>query len=87
MKKYLIVNRGSASEKYAIYTAEKCLAFLHLEEAATDRAYVGTLYLNGKQEEKCVTKKLQKSSKIFLKQTMRSGLKKYCQSLKKQRRR
>jgi len=30
-KKYLIVNTGSASKKYALYEGEKQLAFLHLE--------------------------------------------------------
>jgi acetate kinase len=57
--KYLIVNRGSASEKYAIYTKEKCLAFLHIEKAENDKCdYVSTLFLEGdKKEEKCVTKK------------------------------
>jgi acetate kinase len=58
-KKYLIVNRGSASEKYAVYTKEKRLAFLHIEKAENDKCdYVSTLFLDGnKKEEKCVTKK------------------------------
>jgi acetate kinase len=57
-KKYLIVNRGSASEKYAIYTKEKRLAFLHIEKAENDKCdYVSTLFINETKEEKCVTKK------------------------------
>jgi len=52
-KKYLIVNRGSASEKYAIYTKEKCLGFWHLERAE----YVGTLYFDDQKEVKTLTKK------------------------------
>ena len=43
-KKYLIVNRGSASEKYAVYTKDKCLGFLHLEKSETECDYVSTLY-------------------------------------------
>ena len=57
-KKYLVVNRGSASEKYAIYTKEKCLGFLHIEKAEKDNCdYVSTLYVGDLKEEKCVTKK------------------------------
>jgi len=57
VKKYLVVNRGSASEKYAIYTKEKCLGFLHLEELETGGEYLSTLYLGGQKEIKSVTKK------------------------------
>jgi acetate kinase len=56
-KKYLIVNRGSASEKYAIYTKEKCLGFLHLEKSETECDYVSTLYFGERKVENCVTKK------------------------------
>lgn len=56
-KKYLVVNRGSASEKYAIYNAEKCLGFLHIEKSETECDYVSTLYIDDKKEAKCVTKK------------------------------
>lgn len=55
--KYLIVNRGSASEKYAIYTAEKCLGFWHLEKSETGTDYVGTLYIGEQKEVKTLTKK------------------------------
>jgi len=57
VKKYLVVNRGSASEKYAIYTKEKCLGFLHLEELETGGEYLSTLYLGEQKEIKSVTKK------------------------------
>ncbi len=56
-KKYLIVNRGSASEKYAIYTKEKCLGFLHMEKLEIGDGYLGTLYIDGIKEEKSITKK------------------------------
>lgn len=56
-KKYLVVNRGSASEKYAIYTKDKCLAFLHLEKSETECDYVSTVYIDSEKEAKCVTKK------------------------------
>ena len=46
MAKILVVNRGSASEKYAVYDKEKCLAYLHLEKAENKKCdYVSTLYL------------------------------------------
>jgi acetate kinase len=61
-KKYLIVNSGSASEKYAIYAKEKCLAFLHLEKPETGCDYISTLYIDGKKEEKCITEKEFKDS-------------------------
>lgn len=49
--KYLIVNRGSASEKYAVYTEEKCLAFLHIEKAENDKCdYVSTLFITKSSE-------------------------------------
>ncbi|MGB8815749.1 MAG: acetate/propionate family kinase [Minisyncoccia bacterium] len=57
MKKYLIVNRGSASEKYAIYTKEKSLAFLHLEKPERGCNYVRTLYIDNKKDTKCITEK------------------------------
>ena len=56
-KKYLIVNRGSASEKYAVYTEEKCLAFLHLEKLEIGSEYFYTLLIDDKEEEKFITKK------------------------------
>lgn len=57
-KKYLIVNRGSASEKYAVYTNDKCLGFLHVEKAEReDCDYVSTLYIDGQKDEKCVARK------------------------------
>lgn len=56
-KKYLIVNRGSASEKYAIYTKEKCLAFLHLEKFEIGGEYLSNLFIDGKKENKNITKK------------------------------
>jgi acetate kinase len=56
-KKYLIVNRGSSSEKYAIYTAEKRLAFIHAEKAEEGCDYVSTLFINDNQETGCITKK------------------------------
>lgn len=56
-KKYLVVNRGSASEKYAVYTKDERLAFLHLEKSETGCDYVCTLYLADKKEKKCITKK------------------------------
>jgi len=55
--KYLIVNRGSASEKYAVYTKEKCLAFLHLEKTDQCNDFVSTLYINNNKVEECITKK------------------------------
>jgi len=61
-KKYLIVNRGSASEKYAIYTNEKRLAFIHLEKSETGDTFVSTLFLDGKKEEKAVTEKEYKNA-------------------------
>lgn len=44
-KKYLAVNRGSASEKYAIYTKDKCLVFLHLERREVGGGYVSNLFM------------------------------------------
>jgi acetate kinase len=55
--KYLIVNRGSASEKYAIYTKEECLAFLHLEKAEAASEYTSTLFMAGNKEENSITNK------------------------------
>jgi acetate kinase len=56
-KKYLIVNRGSASEKYAVYTKDKCLGFLHLEKSETECDYVSTLYFEERKVQNCVSKK------------------------------
>ena len=61
-KKYLIVNRGSSSEKYAIYNGEKRLAFLHIEKSETDCKYVSTLSLDEKKEVNCITEKQFKDS-------------------------
>ncbi|OHA46473.1 MAG: hypothetical protein A2541_01980 [Candidatus Taylorbacteria bacterium RIFOXYD2_FULL_36_9] len=48
--KYLIVNRGSASEKYAVDEGEKCLAFLHLEKAENEKCdFVSSLYISGQE--------------------------------------
>lgn len=55
--KYLIVNRGSASEKYAIYTEKERLAFLHLEKSEGCKDFVSTLYLGEEKEEKCITRR------------------------------
>lgn len=51
-KKYLTVNRGSASEKYAIYTKDKCLVFLHLERREVGGGYVRNLFVEDNKEEK-----------------------------------
>jgi len=56
-KKYLVVNSGSASEKYAIYTKEKCLAFLHMEKSEDTCNYIRTLYIDEKKDLKCITRK------------------------------
>jgi len=61
-KKYLIVNRGSASEKYAIYTKEKCLAFLHMEKLESGYEYVATLYIGDKKNAINITGKEFKDS-------------------------
>jgi acetate kinase len=61
-KKYLIVNRGSSSEKYAIYDGEKRLAYLHIEKSETDCKYDSTLYLEAKKEKDCLTEKQFKDS-------------------------
>ncbi len=63
MSKILVINRGSASEKYAIYEEGKSLGFLHLEKADGCQDYASTLYFNNSEEileskeEKCITKK------------------------------
>jgi len=61
-KKYLIVNRGSASEKYAIYTAEERLAFLHLEKSEGCEDFISTLFIGETKEEKCISNKEFKDS-------------------------
>jgi len=84
--KYLIVNRGSASEKYAIYTEDKCLGFLHLEEAENEKCdYISSLYIDesadanssgeAKKDEKCISKKeFEKSLDYALKTFMDRGI-------------
>jgi len=61
-KKYLIVNRGSASEKLAIYTKEKCLAFLHLEMSESGLDFISTLFVADKKDEKKITERDYKNS-------------------------
>ena len=53
-KKYLIVNTGSASKKYALYEGAKQLVFIHLE--GEDGGYVVTKYVDDKIEKKTLTK-------------------------------
>ncbi|MEI6420351.1 MAG: acetate/propionate family kinase [bacterium] len=53
-KKYLIVNTGSASKKYALYEGAKQLIFIHLE--GEDGGYVVTKYVDDKEEKKNLTK-------------------------------
>lgn len=60
--KYLVVNKGSASEKYAIYDGENRLAFLHLETSDGGCNFVGNLFVGEIKEEKCITKKEFKNS-------------------------
>jgi len=55
MNKYLIVNTGSASKKYAIYEGEKEVAYLHLE--TEEKKYVSTLRFLGKSEKTQITEK------------------------------
>jgi len=47
-KKYLIVNTGSASKKYALYNDGGEIAFIHLEKEEND--YVSTVRISGKSE-------------------------------------
>jgi acetate kinase len=70
-KKYLIVNRGSSSEKYAVYTKEKRLAYLYIERSDSGSEYTGNLYIDDKKETLSVSKKDFKDSldyclKIFI---------------------
>ena len=59
MAKILVVNRGSASEKYAVYEQGKCLGYLHMEKAENaDCDYVSTIYVEDKKEEKSDEKKI-----------------------------
>lgn len=78
-EKYLIVNRGSASEKYSIYNQDRCLGFLHLEKAEKGSCdYVSTLYQDNTKDVKCITKKEFKNSldyalKVFGEKGILSG--------------
>jgi acetate kinase len=70
-KKYLIVNRGSSSEKYAVYTKEKRLAYLYIERSDFGSEYTGNLYIDDKKETLSVSEKDFKNSldyclKIFI---------------------
>jgi acetate kinase len=72
-KKYLIVNKGSSSEKYAIYIKDKRLAFLHIEKSETDGKYISTLYIEEKKEVNNITERQFKDSlnyalDVFIKQ-------------------
>lgn len=64
--KYLVVNRGSASEKYAVYTKEKCIAFLHLEKSEKGSDYLSTLYIKDEKEAKIITAKEFSNSLIYM---------------------
>ena len=46
--KYLIVNTGSASKKYALYNKDGEIAFIHLENG--DGGYLSTIKISGKSE-------------------------------------
>jgi len=46
--KYLIVNTGSASKKYALYSKDGEIAFIHLENSGD--GYVSTIRIDGKSE-------------------------------------
>lgn len=55
MKKYLIVNTGSASKKYSLYHDDKEMAFLHLETEGDH--FVSTLLIGGISEKSDITPK------------------------------
>lgn len=67
--KILVVNRGSASEKYAIYEGEKCLAFLHLEKAENN-AYVCNFDFGGQKKVENISEKDFKNSLTFCLKTL-----------------
>ncbi len=48
--KYIIVNTGSTSKKYALYEGDKQLSFIHLEK--NDKGFNSTIRLDGMYEEK-----------------------------------
>jgi acetate kinase len=54
MSKYLIVNTGSASKKYALYEGDRQLIFIHLE--GEDGGFVVTKYVDKNVEKKTLTK-------------------------------
>ncbi|MFH1454707.1 MAG: hypothetical protein ABIF22_00025 [bacterium] len=65
MNKYLIVNTGSASKKYAIYDKSGEIAFVHLE--TEEKNYVSTIRISGKSEKtKIDEKKFNKSLDYIL---------------------
>lgn len=71
-KKYLIINRGSASEKYAVYSAGQPEAFLHLERSTDEKDYVSTFVYGDKKEVLNITKKDFENSLLYCLQTFKA---------------
>ncbi len=55
MRKFLIVNTGSASKKYAVYAEDKQIAFLHLE--TEEKNYISTFTFGDKSIKADITNK------------------------------
>lgn len=63
-KKYLIVNTGSASKKYAIYDENGEVAFIHLE--TEESGYISTVRFSGNFEKVQITKDNFDKSLVYL---------------------
>ncbi len=74
MKKYLIINPGSASRKYALYEGEKELAYMHIESEEGGNE-ISTVTAQGKKEKKNISAEdFDKSFEYTLNELIKAGL-------------
>lgn len=74
MKKYLIINTGSASKKYALYEGENQLAYMHIESEEGGNK-ISTITIEGKKEQKNIDEKsYDKSFEYTLSEFAKIGL-------------